>query len=250
MIIKQRNQNPAVGDTVALKLIAFNSNLQVDVSSIDRIEIYKLDQASCSPTNKDGRVLVATIDGTDVTVDGTGCYTYNLVLPGPLYTIGKYLDVWYISPRDGDPLLPIENRFEVYSDLWYFSTIPAVYSFDFQFQPNMIRSGSKKWLTIKITPNIPRATELERYYMNLAISSNLLINIENNCSPCPPTDCSSPSLIVEDDVVSVRDKVFGFYFLDTSEDGLDLDCGIYNVWFKLSYGESLDISPKMQMQIY
>jgi len=244
---KERNQNAAIGDTLKLRLIAFNSNLQVDVDSIDRIEIYKLDPANCSESCKDGRTLVETISGTYINADCTGSYSYDLVLEGPKYTIGKYIDIWYVSPRNGDPLLAIDNRFEVFSDLWYFSTIPAVYGFDFQFQPNMIRQGSKKWLTIKITPNIPRATELERYYTNLAISSNLLINIETNCSPCPPADSG---LIVEDAVVCVRDKVFGFYFLDLSEDGLDLPCGIYNVWFKLAYANSLEISPKMQFQIF
>jgi hypothetical protein len=50
--------------------------------------------------------------------------------------------------------------------------------------------------------------------------------------------------------VTVRDKVFGFYKLDTTEDGLDLDCGVYDVWFTLSYAGSVEISPKMQFQIF
>lgn len=249
MADKERNQNPTVGDTLKLRLIAFNSNLQVDVESIEKIEVYKLDPTLCSSTNKDGRILVATIDGADVEAESTGSYSYSLELPGPTYTIGRYVDVWYVVPRDGDVPTQVENRFEVFSDLWYFSTIPAVYGFDFQFQPNMIRQGSKKWLTIKITPNIPRATDLERYYTNLAISSNLLINIESNCVPCPPQE-TDLRMVVEDELVTIRDKVFGFYFLDLSEDGLDLPCGIYNVWFKLAYAESLEISPKMQFQVY
>lgn len=248
-MVKERNQNPAVGDTLRLRLVAFNSNMQVDVDSIEKIEVYRLGGGECSPANPDGRVLVATIDGDDVTTESTGTYKYELPLTGPTYTIGKYLDVWYIVPRDGDDVLPVTNRFEVYSDLWYFSTIPAVYGFDFQFQPNTLRQGSKKWLTIKITPNIPRATDLERYYTNLAISSDLTISIEKSCGPCMPEE-QDLRMVVEDAPVTVRDKVFGFYFMDLSEDGLALPCGVYNVWFKLAYAGSLKISPKHQIQVY
>lgn len=240
---KERNQNPTVGDTVTLRLITYNSNLLRNVSSVEKIEIYKLDATLCSDSNPDGRYLVETI--TDFTNESVGNYHIDLLTPGPQYTIGKYLDVWHVVFEDNDETVQIANRFEIYPDLWYTSTTPAVYGFDFQFQPNRIRKGSVKWLIIKIIPNVPRATEIERYYTNLAISSNLKINIEQTCGPC-----TNEEIIVEDECVTVRDKVFGYYKLDTSESGLDLDCGIYNVWFTLQYAETTDISPKMNFQIY
>jgi hypothetical protein len=240
-----RLQNPVVGDTIDLKLVTYNSNNLSDVSSIEKVEIYRLDPTLCSDTNKDGRYLVATIE--DITTESTGQYSIDLETSAPLYTIGKYIDVWYVTFIEGEVQSQIENKFEIYPDLWYTSTLPAVYGFSFEFQPNRIRKGSVKWLIIKITPNVPRATEIERYYTNLAISSNLTITMELNCSPCGPNDCN---LIIDEDTVEVRDKVFGYYLLDTSEDGLDLECGLYDITLTLRYADSVEISPKMQVLIY
>ena len=247
---KERNQNPAVGDDIVLRLVTFNSNSLQNVSSVNKVEIYRLDPTLCSPTNKDGRYLVATIDGGTVTLESTGSYSFTLSTSAPLYTIGHYIDVWHVVFREDEEESKIENHFDIYPDLWYTSTMPAVYGFDFQFQPNRIRKGSVKWLIVKITPNVPRATELERYYTNLAISSNMTISVELNCGPCGPPKDSDCSLIIDNDLVSIRDKVFGYYKIDTTEDGLDLDCGIYNVWFTLSYADSIEVSPKMQFQVY
>lgn len=247
---KERNQNPAVGDNIILRLVTFNSNALQNVASVNKVEIYRLDPTSCSPTNKDGRYLVATIDGSTITLESTGSYSFTLPTSAPLYTIGRYVDVWYISFDEGDVESNIENHFEIYPSLWYTSTMPAVYGFDFQFQPNRIRKGSIKWLIIKIIPNVPRATEIERYYTNLAISSTMTISIELNCGPCGPPKDSDCNLIVDNDLVSIRDKVFGYYKIDTTEDGLDLECGIYDLWLTLSYADSIEISPRMQIQIY
>lgn len=244
---KERNQNPTPGDTLNLRLITYNSNNLRSVASVDKVEIYFLDPNQCSSTNLDGRTLVQTIDAADVTLEDTGKYLVALATPSPTYVIGKYLDVWHVVFEENDQVAQVENSFELYPDLWYTSTIPAVYGFDFQFQPNRIRQGSIKWLIIKITPNVPRATELERYYTNLAISSNLTINIEKTCSPCPPTE---PEMIVEDGIVDVRDKLFGYYQIDTTDDGPGFDCGIYAIWFTLSYAGSVEVSPKMQLQIF
>lgn len=243
----ERNQNPVVGSAINLRLVTFNSNSLTNVSSVEKIEIYRLDPTLCSDLNRDGRYLVETIDGTNITLESTGVYLLELQTSSPAYTVGKYLDVWYVTFVEDDAQAQVENKFEIYPDLWYTSTIPAVYGFDFQFQPNRIRSGSIKWIIIKITPNVPRATELERYYTNLAISSNLTISMEKNCGPCPPTDCN---LILDNELVSVRDKVFGYYKLDTTDNGLDLDCGLYDVWFTLNYADTIEVSPKSQIQIF
>lgn len=249
----ERNQNPTVGDTINLRLVTFNSNQLSNVLSVDQVEIYRLDPTLCSDTNPDGRYLVTTILGNNVTNESTGSYLIALTTSSPTYTIGKYIDKWYVrfDTDDSDPA-KVENHFEIYPDLWYTATMPAVYGFDFQFQPNRIRRGSIKWLIIKITPNVPRRTEIERYYTNLAISSNMTISMEKTCGQCPPqqSDADCNDLILDNDLVSVRDKVFGYYQLDTTENGLDLECGIYDVWFTLNYADSIEISPRMQLQIY
>lgn len=243
--MKKRNQNPVVGDTIELNLVAFNSNNLADVHNIEKVEIYRLDPTLCSDTNSDGRYLVDTI--TDINNDATGVYTIDLVTSAPKYTIGEYIDVWYVTFNEDDVVSKKEERFSIYPNLWYTSTMPAVYDFSFQFQPNRIRKGSIKWLAIKIIPNVPRATDLERFYSNIAISSELKINIKKNCSKCPEDD---EDTIVEDEVVTERDKVFGFYKLDTTENGLDLEANsIYDIWFSLAYADTLTISEIMQFAV-
>jgi hypothetical protein len=243
---KERNQNVTVDDEVILRLVTYNSNSYKDAASVDKVEIYRLDPTLCSEMNPDGRYLVDTI--TDITSTDTGQYSITLPTTSPAYTIGKYIDIWYVVFEDEEQQSQVINKFEIYPDLWYTSTMPAVYGFSFQFQPNRIRKGSKKWLQIKINPEVPRATDIERYYTNIAISSNLSVSIEQNCGQCVPPE--ETELIVEDDLVYIRDRIFGFYQLDTTENGLDLDCGIYNIWFTLNYADSIEVSPKMQFQIY
>ena len=48
------------------------------------------------------------------------------------------------------------------------------------------------------------------------------------------------------EVVELREKVFGYYRLDTTE----MDCAIYNIWFELTFADTVEISNKMQLQIY
>lgn len=244
--MKERSQNPTVGDTIKLRLVTYNSNNLRNVSSVNKVEIYKLDPNECSAENPDGRILVTTV--TSTTLESTGVYSISLETSAPTYTIGKYLDVWSVIFEENDEIATIENCFEIYPDLWYTSTMPAVYGFDFQFQPNRIRVGSIKWLIVKITPNVPRATDLEKYYTNLAISADLTISIELVCGPCPPQ--TEPQLIIDNEPVDVRDKVFGYYQIDTTDDGPGFDCGIYNVWFTLNYADSIEVSPKMNLQIF
>jgi hypothetical protein len=242
MSVKERQQNPVVGDTVNLRLVTYNSNNPSDVNSITSVDIYALE---CNTTCKDGRRLVESIDGSLVQHTDVGTYLLPLTTAAPEYVSTKYQDVWNVVFASGDVAAEINNNFQLYSDLWYTSVTPAVYSFDFRFQPNRIRKGSKKWLIIQILPNVPRATDIERYYTNLAISANLLISIELNCGPCVPPE-EDLRLIVDSAPVDVRDKVFGYYFLDTT----DMDCGIYNVWFELDYAGNVDLSTKQQIQIY
>ena len=243
---KERNQNVTVDDEVTLRLITYNSNSYRNVASVDKVEIYRLDPTLCSETNPDGRYLIETINSIDST--DTGMYSITLPTPSPTYTIGKYIDIWYVVFVDEETPSQVVNKFEIYPNLWYTSTMPAVYGFSFQFQPNRIRKGSKKWLQIKINPEVPRATEIERYYTNIAISSNLTISIEQSCGQCVTP--GENELIVEDELVYIRDRIFGFYQLDTTENGLDLECGIYNVWFTLNYADSIEVSPVMQFQVY
>jgi len=239
--MKDRNQNPVVGDDILLKLFTRNSNNLADVCSIESVEIWKLD---CED-KPDKRYLVETIDKSCVTQTDTGSYQIGLGTTAPLYTIGRYQDIWNVIFRDGDEVTKVVQEFKIYPDLWITSPTPVVYSFDFSFTPNRIRQGSIKWLIIQIHPNVPRATDLQRYYENIAISSDIKISIEQNCGACVPAE-RDLRLIVDNDLVTTRDKVYAYYKVDTT----DWDCGIYDVWFELDFAGNKEISPRQQFQIY
>jgi len=53
-------------------------------------------------------------------------------------------------------------------------------------------------------------------------------------------------IIIEDELVSFREKNLGYYLMDTTE----MEEGIYNIWFKLEHGENIYVSEKNQVQIF
>jgi hypothetical protein len=241
----ERYQNPVVGDTVVLRLFVYNTNALTDIQSVEKVDIYHLDPSNKTPDNPDGRRLVETLEGSGVVAVDTG--TYLLALPTMVnkYVIGRYLDVWTINVAEDELPQTVEQFFDIVPDLWYTTPVPIVYDFSFKFQPNRLRQGSKQYLVIEVVPNVPRATDLQAYYENLAIVSQLSISIEQRCGDCVPAE-QDLRLVVDDEPVPFREKRFAYYKLDTSE----MDCGIYDVWFKLECGSNTYISDKSQIQVY
>ncbi len=94
---------------------------------------------------------------------------------------------------------------------------------------------------------MPRSSDLERYYTNLAMASPVRISVEKACGECVPKE-KDLRVVVDKAPVEFRRDSEGYYFLDTVE--LDMDCGIYNVWFELEFGESTYISDNLQLQVY
>ena len=230
----ERFQNPVVNDTVNLRLFSYNSNNRADITAIDSVEIYNLEEETPR--------LIDTL--TNVSKVEVGQYLLSIDLVGPKYTIGKYNDVWHV--QFGTQAASITNEFEILPDLWYTTTAPMIYNFDFKFMPNRIRLGSKIFLIIQFRPNVPHASDMERYYTNLAIAAPLKIYIEqSDCMPCAPKE-EDLRVVVDGEMVEYREKCAGYYFLDTTE----LDKGIYEVWFELSLGESVYVSEKNNLQIF
>jgi hypothetical protein len=245
MSIFERYQNPTKGNTVKLRLFTYNSNNFRDVKNIQKIEIFFLDPNERTASNKDGKRLIQTVDGTSVTKEDTGHYFIEVELIDPLYTIGNYLDIWTIEFEDDECPAQVENIFQIFPYLWFTTPIPVVYDFLFTFRPNRLKKGSKRYIIIEITPNVPRASDLARYYENLAIVSDLKVSIEIACGDCVPQE-KDLRLIVDKELVDFREKRFGYYFLDTTE----LDCGIYNIWFDMELGNNYYISDTNQFQIF
>ena len=230
---KERFQNPTTGDTLKLRLFTFNSNNSADVQEIQEVKIYFCDPAEVSESNPQGLRLVETISGSSVVREDTGQYLLTVTLTDPKYSIGQYTDVWTILIEDDDNAATVNNKFEIFPDLWFTNDIPIVYDFNFDMRPNRLRAGSKQYLIIGIRPNVPKATDLERYYANLAIVSPIQISIEQVCGDCMPAE-QDLRLLIDCATVELREKTQGYYFLDTK--ALEMSCGIYNVWFQMQFG--------------
>lgn len=243
--LADRYANPVLGDTVRLKLFVYNSNNLADVVSVDAVNIYACDPTQASMENPDGKVLVTAVDPTTVVHDGVGTYHADVVLSAPLFTISRYTDSWTLTV---DPTIDpqvVDNEFRVYPELWYTTPFPVVYDFSFDFQPNKVRKGSKQFLRVRVTPNVPKATDLHRYYENLAIAGDVKVSIEQKCGPCTPAE-EDLRIVVDEAPVCYKEKCFGFYQVDTE----DMDEGVYAIWFSLCLGGNKYISDRMNLLIF
>lgn len=243
---KERYQNPVINDEIKLRLMAYNANSKTNFTSIEKIDLYFFDPEEKTEQNPDGLRLVRTIPGGDVVNAEVGNYSVNFVAEEDLFTIGKYTDVWHVTV--GNESTTISNNFEIYPNLWFTSTTPIIYDFNFFLRPNRIKKGSKRWITVEIVPNVPNANSLMEYYQNLAIISNVKITIEQECVPCMPAECDL-RIVVDNELLELREKCNAYYYLDTTESGLDLKQGMYNVIFEMEFGDSVFISEKQALQI-
>jgi len=168
------------------------------------------------------------------------------LLEDGVFLLGNYCDIWTVNfVNDHEGSSEVINPFVVYPNLWYSTPIPVVYDFSFIFRPQKLRKGSKRYLIVEITPNVPKGTDLQRYYENLAIVSDLKISIEQKTGPCLPAEADL-RLIVDRESVDYREKRFGYYMLDTAE----MEVGIYDIWFEMEMGENIYISDRFQLQIH
>jgi len=248
-MIKERNQNLVIGDEVKLRLFTYNSNHRQNVLSVQKVEIYYLDENSRTEDNPEGKILMKTIDGSDVELvedNFGGHYSVDVLIQDQAFVIGKYLDVWEVvfnTNQSGT----VTNEFRVIPDLWFASDLPIIYDFSFGFRPNRIRYGERKWINIDIIPNVPNVSDLKRYYVNLAVSSPLKIYIEKTCGDCVPKE-KDLRMVVDGELIQHRRGAEGSFFIDT--ENLGMECGIYNVWFEMEFGENKYISDNSQLQIY
>jgi len=243
----ERYQNPTENDNVILRLFTYNSNNPASVLSVNSVSIYFHDETLRSEENPLGLRLITTVDGSNVVSDCVGHYNTTVYIDPTCFAIGHYTDRWNVTFETNEPPANIDNYFQVYPRLWYASSVPIVYDFNFTFRPNRLRKGSKQWLIAEVTPNVPTASDLARYYENIAIAGDLKIYIEFFCGVCVPQE-EDLRLIVDGDCVQFREKLHGYYHLDMC--ALDMECGMYNVWFKLEFGDNCYVSDKMQFQVF
>lgn len=246
MANKERYQNPVIGDNIKLRLLSYNSNSKANFDAVEKVEIYFLDPTEITESNPKGMRLVRSINSVDITNSDVGSYLTAFIAEPLQFTIGKYIDVWYVTIDD--ETATIENNFEIYPNTWFTSPTPLIYDFNFFLNPTRIKKGSKRWLTVEIVPNVPNQHYLTEYYRNLAIIADVKIKIEQECVPCMPTECDL-RIVVDNEQLEIREKCNAYYFLDTTENGLDLKPGVYAVTFEMTFGDSIYISEKQNLQI-
>jgi len=242
--MKERNQNLNLGDTVRLRFFVWNDVL-ADPHEITQVDIYKLFDVETTEENPLGRRLLQTVEAADIVKEDVGKYYIDLVLDSPLYTQGRLQDEWNVVFEDNGPTSYSPMDFMIGPDAWFTDSRPLVHDFNFAFRPNRIVQGSVKYLEITMTPDVPRGTDKERYYKHLVSGGTLYVSIEQKCGECLPQE-EDLRIVVEDEEVTERDGCVSYYKLDTT----DLDCGIYNVWFKLEIGENIYVSDKQPLQIF
>jgi hypothetical protein len=245
MATKQRGQSLRIGDTAQLKMFVFNGSLPTNVQSVEKVEIYRLYATEVTDTNPFGKLLVETIPQPSIVNNAEGEYYIDVLLESPKYTIDRYSDEWYLVFDTTLPAAISEQIFEIQPNAWFTDSRPIIHDFGFEFTPNKVVSGSKRYLEIEVTPNVPRNSEKLNYYKNLVSAGELYISIEAACVPCLPEE-EDLRLVVDRELVTERDYCHGHYFLDTTE----LDCGIYYVWFELNLGPNVFISDKQPLQIF
>ena len=142
--VKERYQNPVVGDTVILRLFFYNSNNFANVEGIVKIDIYKLADGA-GINDPAARTLVQTIEPVDILQTDTGQYYTEILVEENQYTIGNYVDVWTVNFNNNyEEVSEVTNPFTIYPNLWYTTPIPVVYDFNFAFRPSRLRQGSKR----------------------------------------------------------------------------------------------------------
>ena len=243
---KERYQKPVCGETVNLRLFTYNANNLSNVSSVNDVKIYGIDATLVSAANPEGLKLIETIPGSSVINTKTGEYLLPLYLNPEYYGIGTFYDLWSVVFYTGEcSSADIRNSFDIASQLWFTNTSPIIYDFNFSFRPNRIRKGSKRYVLIKVTPNVPQGADLVSYYENLAIVSSIRVSMEISCGECVPAE-SDLRLVVDRQLVEYREDSYAYWFVDTTQ----LDEGIYNIWFETTAGENTYISDKYALQIY
>lgn len=248
---KEKYENPTLGDTVRLRLYVYNSNAMTSVKVFRSIAIYLLDPFNKSEQNIDGRTLITQIATTTITQQSVGNYYVDLVLnSSDDFVLGDYIIQWNLI-FENDPDCPsiIEDKFTIYSRNWATSDLPLIHSFDFKFSPNRFVKNSKQYLIVKIIPKAQNADTLSRYYANMAVSSGLTVSISERCGPCNNVD--EDDFILENEPVEIRERGTGYVLLDMREDNdLGLECGLYNIFFTLEFGNTVHVSPVSQFEIY
>lgn len=256
-MIRDRFQSPIVGDTVRLKTFVYSSNERSNVSSIDSVEIYYLDETQKTPSNPRGKILIETLAPSKITNVSAGTYQLEIQTNPVDYRVGDYIDQWNIQFESGDLRQGIvENEFHIYRDLWITSDKPLIYDIGFNYSPHRIIQGSSKYIRVDLEPFVPNATTMEKYYYYINSIANISMSISQDEGEGYDRYNPSNNVLFMWRQVHHIEGTSGFFFLDTRIDprpqlnGKPMPNGIYLVQFRTILGESTYLSPQFRLQIY
>ncbi len=246
MAVKDRNQNAQPGDTVRLKFFSFSAGACKDVFEIEKIDIFRLFCLERTTENPLGRELVETIDGSEAIRDDVGQHHIDLELDTLTYVVGRYQDEWHHKfEDDNQPTQKSTFDFGVFPNRWFTDSKPIIHDFSFTYLPTRFVKGSKKFMQIEIIPDVPRGTDKQRYYENIAKDGILFISMIQKCGDNLPQE-EDLRIIIDEECVTEREGCFGFFRLDTEE----IDCGLFDLVFKLELGPNIYISDRQPFQIF
>lgn len=256
-MIKERGQNPTLGDTILLRLLTYNSNALADVYEIEKVEIFFKDPHQRIESNPQGEILVSTIPGDEVIRTSEGNYLVKLETDQTNFRIGDYIDRWTIRFKEMDDRVGVINKeFDIYRDLWYTSTQPIVYEVAFSYQPTRVIQGSRKYLRTDLKIYAPNKTQVDDYYYYLKTLNNVKIKIW--LYEGKELDLKDPqrNIMLNWVQTSYRDGNIAYYLLDTSIDPrINGTCGpwplgVYKVQFRADLGETIHLSNPYTLQVY
>lgn len=256
-MIRERRENPVIGDTINLRVFTYSSNSRADIYQMDSVNIYYLDKEQATEANPEGRVHITSIPANQIFHPSQGEYQVVLKTNPVDYRVGTYIDRWegLFEIDDSRPGV-IENYFNIYRDLWYTSPIPLVYEIGFVYSPTKILSGSKKYIRTDIEIYTRDKSIVEQYYYYLRGLQSIQFRLTLDEGPDYDPVVSENNIIQDWAPMSFAEDRTAYFLLDTSIDprpsrsGRPLPLGIYLIQFKAALGETVHLSPKFRLQIY
>lgn len=256
-MIKERTQNPVLGDTINLRLFSYSSNTLSDVYRVKSVKIFYLDHDQRTENNPDGRVLIRTVAEPDIQNPSDGEYLLPLITNETEFRVGSYIDRWEILFEDTDNRDGvIENSFHIYRDLWYTSEKPIIYDIGFNFQPYRLVQGCRKHLRVDLEIFAPEEDIIDKYYYYLLTLADIQLRIVQDEGVGYEEVETDKNVVLNWTTVDFRENTTGYYRIDTSADprphraGKPWGTGIYLVQFRATLGGNLYLSQKFRIQIY
>ena len=245
-MVKYRGMVVNTGDTLRLGFCSFNNGLTNPAGGVTQVAIYQIDAVERTDSNPLGKSLVTTIT-EGIINDSDGRYHVDIQLNYPQYVVSRYEDIWTSVFDIGGEPCQSDFEFKISPPIWFTDTMPLVHDFNFNFMPNRVVKGSRKWLELKVEPNLPHGSDKRRYYENVVLGGELYVSLYAKCGDCLPKE-EGLRLLVDRELVVEREGCRSWWLLDTTDD--QVPCGIYDLRMELDLGENIYISEALPLQIY